>query len=128
MSDTRLREDERLKSRKQLSALFAEGKSLRVFPIRFIWMSGTQGGTYPVRVAFNASKKHWKRAVDRNLLKRRMREAYRFQKGILYSAVTHSDTQILLACLYTAESILPFEQIKRAMTKGLERIASQLSE
>lgn len=129
MPDVRLRKEERLKSRKQLGALFAEGRSTLVFPIRFVWMITTKDGVYPVRVAFSVAKRRWKRAVDRNLFKRRMRESYRLHKHILYDAATPLvDQQILISCLYTADAECPFEQIHAAMGKGLKRLAEQISQ
>lgn len=129
MPDVRLRKEERLKSRKQLGTLFAEGRSILVFPIRFVWMTTARDGAYPVRVAFSVARRRWKRAVDRNLFKRRMRESYRLQKHILYEgAILPADQQILISCLYTADTDCPFEQIHAAMGKGLKRLAEQISQ
>ena len=128
MSDVRLRSEERLKSRKQLSTLFEEGRSTVAFPLRFVWMRADQAGTYPVRVAFSVSRKNWRKAVDRNLLKRRMREAYRLNKHLLYDAGLPTGRQLLLVCLYTANVKSAFEQVQTGMCKGLKRIAAQLSQ
>lgn len=128
MPDVRLRKEERLKSRKQLGALFAEGRSTFVYPVRFIWMTTPRDGAYPVRVAFGVSRKRWKRAVDRNLFKRRMRESYRHHKLILYQLPIPPDQQILISCLYTADVECAFEQIHAAIGKGLKRLADQVAQ
>jgi ribonuclease P protein component len=129
MPDVRLRKEERLKSRKQLGILFAEGQSTLVFPIRFVWMITSRDGAYPVRVAFSVARRRWKRAVDRNLFKRRMRESYRLHKHLLYDILTLPvDQQILISCLYTADTECPFEQVHTAMGKGIKRIAEQISQ
>lgn len=65
--------------------------------------------------------------MDRNLLKRRMREAYRTQKSILYNAAGDDQGQILLACLYTTDVILSFDEINTAMRKGLNKLASRMN-
>ena len=70
---------ERLKSRKQIDLLFAGGKAFSVFPVRTIYRFHTaEKGS--LKAGFTASKKHFKKAVDRNRIKRLLREAYRLQK------------------------------------------------
>ena len=71
---------EKLKSRKQIDELFLQGKSFSVYPLRVTYRfisSDTPG----VQVGVTAGKKYFKRAVDRNRMKRLMREAYRLQKA-----------------------------------------------
>jgi ribonuclease P protein component len=127
MPDVRLRKEERLKSRKHLSILFTDGRSVPAFPLRIIWIMADRQGAYPVRAAFSVSRKRWKRAVDRNLFKRRMREAYRLQKHVLYEqAAIPPDKEIHIACLYTADINCPFEQIQTSMQKGLTKLAAQI--
>jgi ribonuclease P protein component len=128
MPDVRLRRDERLKSRKQLKALFEEGRSLTTFPLRCIWLRSETSEQFPVRVAFSVSRRIWRNAVDRNLLKRRMREAYRLNKHLLYEAIQPGEGQLLLACLYTSNESCAFDQVQEAMSKALVRIAKRLSQ
>ncbi len=75
-----LRKDERLFERKAIETLFNEGRSYMVAPIRVLWIRNKKESTIPVRAAFSAPSKVFKRAVDRNLIKRQMREAYRKNK------------------------------------------------
>lgn len=74
---------ERLKSRKQIEALFRSGKSFNVFPLRVFYR--WEGEGIP-RVGVGAPKRHFKRAVDRNRIKRLLREGYRLQKQVLSDA------------------------------------------
>ena len=126
MPDFRLRKEERIKSKKQLDMLFAKGHSLRAFPIRLVWAFLPGEGRTKVLVAFAVSRKPWKRAVDRNLIKRRMREAYRLRKHILAEPALPEDHQLLLSCMYTADVICSFEQIARAMDKVLHNLQRSL--
>ena len=74
---------ERLKSRKQIDNLFAEGKSFAVFPIRVTYSFMPTDGDALVQIGVTVSKRNFKKAVDRNRIKRLFREAYRLQKAEL---------------------------------------------
>ncbi|MBL0182209.1 MAG: ribonuclease P protein component [Chitinophagaceae bacterium] len=77
---------EKLKSRKTIEQLFAEGKSFSNFPFRVIWKF-TQTADAALQAGFTVSSKNFKNAVDRNRIKRLMREAYRLQKNAPLSAL-----------------------------------------
>ena len=68
---------ERLKSRKRIEALFRSGKSFNAFPLKVFYHWEGDG---PALVGFGAPKRNFKRAVDRNRIKRLLREAWRLQK------------------------------------------------
>lgn len=75
---------ERLKSRKLIEKLFKEGKSIKKFPLRLVYLQTEHTSNFPVQASFSVPKRNFKKAVDRNRIKRLMREAYRIQKPTLY--------------------------------------------
>ncbi|MFW6246341.1 MAG: ribonuclease P protein component, partial [Tangfeifania sp.] len=75
---------EKLCSKKQFDKLFADGSSFLVYPLKVVFIETELSGRYPAQAAFTVSKKLFKSAVKRNLLKRRMREAYRLNKPDFY--------------------------------------------
>ena len=126
MSDLRLRKDERLKSRKAIQQLFVKGQNAYKFPVNIRWATSPSGQTFPARAGFSVPRKKFKRAVDRNLLKRRLREAYRLNKSSLYDALQREDKQISLMLIYTHSEILPFDTIQEGVVKALESITRAL--
>lgn len=116
MPDFRFTRAERLKSRKLIGALFKEGQSFAVFPLRIIFIRSAEGSG--VQAAFSVSKRHFKRAVQRNRIKRQMREAYRLRKN----QFPDTTGQLSLMVLYTAKEALPYAQIEAAMGRLLKKI------
>ena len=108
---------ERLYKKKLIDGIFKEGKSFNISPFRVIVQPNPDQSGLVNQVLFTVPSKFFKRAVDRNLLKRRMREVYRMNK----SAITVT-TKLLLAYIYTSREILPFEVIREKMIKSFERL------
>jgi ribonuclease P protein component len=79
---------EKLKSRKLIGRLFEEGKSVKKFPVRLVYLQTDHTSDFPIQVGFSVPKRNFKRAVDRNRIKRLFREAYRHQKGTLYEQLS----------------------------------------
>ena len=76
--------EEKLKSKKLIEQLFAEGKSVTVYPIKLIYLKVDHQGNYPVKAAVSASKRKIKKAIGRNKIKRLLRECYRKHKYLVY--------------------------------------------
>jgi ribonuclease P protein component len=112
---------EKLKSRKQIESLFLNGKSFSVFPLRVTYLLLTSDETI-VQVGVTAGKKYFKKAVDRNRIKRLIREAYRLQKNDLIEVLKQKQLKGFLFFMYTDKSIASFPTIEEAMNKALKRL------
>jgi len=115
---------ERLCSKKIIDKLFAQGKSVFVFPVKMVYLEIQLPSKYPVQAAFSVGKRNFKRAVQRNLIKRRMREAYRLNKSKFYDGIT--EKQIAVFVIYTGKTILEYLQIEVAIKKGIKKLLSEL--
>ncbi len=113
---------EKLKSRKQIDALFASGKSFAVFPLRVTYRFLPAEEAPVAQIGVTASKRHFKKAVDRNRIKRLLREAYRLQKKELAETLSQGNTQAYLFFMYTDKTIAPFAVIKTAMDVCLKKL------
>lgn len=123
MSDRSLPRTERLRSLGAIRRLFDEGQSGFVFPFRYVWYAETDA-VPSVEVLFSVPKKFHKRANKRNLLRRRTKEAYRLQKGLL--ARTGRGTNLDIALIYSSKEVLPYKHIEHAVRRILEAVAGRL--
>lgn len=80
---------EKLKSRKLIGKLFEEGSSVKKFPIRLVYLKAEHTSDFPIQAGFSVPKRNFKSAVDRNRIKRLMREAYRLTKNEVYEDLEH---------------------------------------
>ena len=119
----------RLKHRKLIDALFTGGQKLSAGPYRVYFSVQPASPDRPAGVLFGTgvSKKKFARAVDRNLVKRRCREAYRLQQNSLHQLVRDNNRQVLLFFIYTGNSHLSFEDVYRAVGQALEKIGKKIS-
>ncbi len=116
-----LKATERLKSKKEIEELFRKSSSFFVRPI--LLKFSIHEGTGENKLLVVVPKKHQKKAVDRNLLKRRIREAYRQNKHILKVENQH----LHLAFLFLSPEILPFHQIQEKLITLMQRLEQRLS-
>jgi ribonuclease P protein component len=84
----------------------------------------------PIEFALSVPKKAFKRAVDRNILRRRIREAYRLNKIELYKFLKdnklHGDKRFAFMVLYTAKEELPYSEIEKGIKKMIRKFKEEL--
>ena len=119
---------EKLCSKIIIDRLFSESKSVYSFPLKVFWIIETLPEEVSVQSTVTVSKRKFKHAVKRNLLKRRMREAFRLNKHDLYNKVNSLNLQLALMIIYNHGEILPFKSIEEAMIKALGKITVKLDE
>lgn len=140
----RFHRGERLKSRKEIGRLFGKaGQSLSSYPLVLKYAETEEArGSFPFQAAFVVPKRKFKRAVDRNLIKRRVREAYRLQKLLLGARSAGSveprppvpgeleerGKQYALMFIYSGKEAMPFKYIEKKMEKLLTQLAAKLDE
>ena len=117
---------ERLKRRKVIARLFAEGQTFGQFPLRVFWLPVPGKQEVAAQFAVSVPKRSFRRAVDRNRIKRQIRETYRLLKPGLYERLPASAPPVALLVLYTAKEPLPYPEIEQAMKGVLQRLAKKL--
>ena len=114
-----LKKNERLHSQKLIKELFDKGSSFFLYPFKVMVLENDSDDSETIQVLFSVSKKKIKKAVHRNLIKRRMKEAYRLNKDIL------SDPQGIkksIALIYVSSEISTFQVIQNKICKILSKV------
>jgi len=114
---------DRLKSEKQIGNLFEEGRKISTGCLRMVYLTAEIQQPNKVQVMFSVPKRNFKRAVKRNLIKRRMKESYRLNK---FQLTDNLIDNYLIAFIYTNTEILPYSEIeiciKELMQKFLKKV------
>ncbi|SHI47496.1 ribonuclease P protein component [Pseudozobellia thermophila] len=116
--DFKFPKKEKLKSKKVIDRLFAEGKSVTVFPLKLIYLKCELPEEVRAQVGTVAPKKNIKSAVRRNRIKRLMRESYRLNKHVVFN---NSEGSFAFLFLYLGKKMPPYTEIESAMTKTLSK-------
>jgi len=119
------RKEERLCSRKHLDLLFKNGSSFLLYPFRISYIFVDFPAEVQVQVVINVPKKRYKRAVDRNLLKRRIREVYRLNKQEnLYSKLPADKGLLLFSIQFIGKDKYEFSFIEKKLVAAFKRFHS----
>jgi ribonuclease P protein component len=117
---------EKLKSRKQIELLFAKGKSISAFPVKVFYLPIDHTPLHPVQVGVGVSARHFKKAVDRNTIKRRMREAYRLHKLPLHDHLVAEQKSVAVFILWIDKQIPTTALVQDLMPTIIEKLIKQL--
>ncbi len=125
-----LRKCERLCSMKLTDRLFngAGSHSMAAFPLRVVWMEKERDGQEsPVQILVSVSKRHFKRAVKRNRVKRQIREAYRLSKQPLYDKLEQNPQRVIvMAFIWLSDVLCSSAEVVNRMEKLIQRITERL--
>ena len=117
--------EERLCSHRLISALFSKGMKFYLNPFRVNWMQQQLSSPSPVQVMMSVPKYNFSRAVHRNLIRRRMKEAFRLNRHALCTSLSASGHQIVVCITYTSKEIVTFDLIQAKIILLLQRLIEE---
>lgn len=115
--------DEKLKSKTTIGLLFSEGKSVSKYPLRLVYYTGTLAEEQKIKMGVSVSKKHFKKAVDRNRFKRILRETYRLNKHLL---IDQLDQPYAFMFFYQTKDKLSYDEINAKTIQLFEKFLLQI--
>ncbi len=119
---------ERLCSNKIIKSLFEQGNVLHNSHFKVVWGKPQVVLPSPAQVAFSVSKKGFRRAVVRNLLKRRIREAYRKNKHLLYNFLETEHIQIAFVIILKGTDIPDYFTLEKSVKDILKKLVFRVNE
>lgn len=119
---------ERLCSIRIIAGLFEKGHSFAVSLLNVVWAKSSVPLPFPAQVAFSVPKKKFRHATTRNLIKRRMREAYRKQKSLLYDFLRSQKIWMVFILVYRGNEPAEYKEIEKAVADALTKLCSAVME
>lgn len=118
-----LKKAERLSKKKIIEKMFQGGvsHSFSIFPLRVVYLSA-EGQEMPLSMMISVSKRHFKRAVKRNRVKRIIRETWRLHKGPLQERLVAQHLHIAVALIYLSDRLPEFVQAEKTMKIIVQRL------
>lgn len=111
--------EEKLKKKNLITELFASGKSASVFPLKMVYLENDHDSSFKIQAGVSVSKRNFKSAVDRNRIKRLMRESYRKNKYLIYN---DDDTKKhILMFIYQAKTEVSYQKMEEKMIDLIQK-------
>jgi ribonuclease P protein component len=120
--------NERLCKIKLITEIFENGYNFHSQGFRVVWIFADGEMSYPAQVAFSIPRKNFRRAVTRNLIRRRIKEAYRKNKQTLYKFLSEQNVKIAFVLLYKANSIPDYITSEGYVKEALEKLCNNIGQ
>lgn len=117
----------KLCSRKQIDNLFEEGEAIKSYPFMLRYQYTSLNSPQSFQVVISAPKRNFKKAVDRNRIKRLMREVLRKNKTQLETALRNNNQQLALFLMYTSRDMPSYQEVENKMLKLLAKLDSVIT-
>jgi ribonuclease P protein component len=114
---------EKLKSRKRIERVFREGKSFSAFPYKVVFL--IEPAATPLQAGFGASSRNFKKAVDRNRIKRLGREAYRLQKGPLLEQLVRKGQSLAVFFIFIGKELPDYPTVAAKIGVALQKLLKE---
>ena len=118
---------ERLKSRKTIEQLFASRQSFNSFPYRVFYVF-VETAPASLQAGFGVSTKNFKKAVDRNRVKRLGREAYRLQKNDLQNILADRNLQLAIFFIFSGKELPNYALVQNKIETSVQRLIKLVNE
>ncbi len=120
------RKSERLCSRKILETLATKGRSIHNPPFRMVWLFSPLTKDVPAQIAFSVPKRNIKTAVDRNRIKRLMRESYRKNKSAFFTFINEQEQKVALLFIFTGKMAVSHSETELKTKSILSQLAQDI--
>ena len=123
------KKSERLCGHTLFALLFRDGRNFTSYPFRITWLLIPRQTTTnsPVRVAFVVPKRNFKKASQRNRIRRRMKEAYRLNKRLYFNSIPASAHDLIFTCVYTGREEAQYPEILSKIIVTLQKLEREIN-
>lgn len=128
MSSQSFQRNEKLKGRKNTDRIFREGKTFLIYPVKVFYVLESVDGIVELKAGVGAGTRNFKKAVDRNRIKRLLRECFRKEKPALQSALLQSNKTMLVFFLYIGKEMPDHLSLRRKMKKITQTLIDRINE
>jgi len=119
---------ERINSNITIEDIFRKGDSVFSYPYRLVWIENKlDEDIVPAEILLSVGKKRFKKAVDRNAIKRLIRETYRINKNVIWEHCKQNNIKLQMGIVYVGKEISDFDSHNKAMKKLIEKLLNSIS-